>query len=94
MPDSFGEGVLCLIDRNGSYPLGLLGHSPRPRPRSTCSRITVLIAVMRDVALAVLVALFTLAERTRDHRLLAVSAALSTLASSEFLTARHRRNPV
>jgi hypothetical protein len=42
----------------------------------------VLIAVMRVVALAVLVALLTLAERARDRRLLAVSAALSALASS------------
>ncbi|MEW1648711.1 hypothetical protein [Streptomyces sp. NPDC091219] len=52
------------------------------------------IAVMRDLGLSVLVSLFTLAERTRDRRLLAVSAALSALSTSKLLTCWHRRNPV
>ncbi|WP_327314867.1 sensor histidine kinase [Streptomyces sp. NBC_01235] len=44
--------------------------------------LTLPIALMQDVAVAVLVALFTLAERSRNRRLLAVCVALSALASS------------
>ncbi|OAH09292.1 sensor histidine kinase [Streptomyces jeddahensis] len=44
--------------------------------------LTLPIALMQDVALAVLVALFTLAERSRNRRLLAVCVALSAVAGS------------
>lgn len=44
--------------------------------------LTLPIALMQDVALAPLVALFTLAERSRNRPLLAVCVALSALASS------------
>ncbi len=44
--------------------------------------LTLPIALMQDVAVAVLVALFTLAERSRNRRLLAVCVALSAIASS------------
>ncbi|MFJ4082827.1 sensor histidine kinase [Streptomyces iakyrus] len=44
--------------------------------------LTLPIALMQDVAVAVLAALFTLAERSRDRRLLAVCVALSAVASS------------
>ena len=44
--------------------------------------LTLPIALMQDIALAPLVALFTLAERSRNRRLLAVCVALSAGASS------------
>ncbi|MER7476367.1 histidine kinase [Streptomyces sp. NPDC126510] len=44
--------------------------------------LTLPIALMQDVAVAVLVALFTLAERSRNRLLLAVCVALSAVASS------------
>ncbi|MEU0406453.1 histidine kinase [Streptomyces griseorubiginosus] len=44
--------------------------------------LTLPLALMQDVALAVLVALFTLAERSRDRRLLAGCVALAAVASS------------
>lgn len=44
--------------------------------------LTLPMALTQDVPVAVLVALFTLAERSRDRRLLAVCAALSAVASS------------
>ena len=44
--------------------------------------LTLPIALMQDVAVAVLVALFTLAERSRNRRLLAVCVALSAIAGS------------
>ncbi|MFJ8535734.1 sensor histidine kinase [Streptomyces sp. NPDC093591] len=44
--------------------------------------LTLPIALMQDVAVAVLVALFTLAERSRNRRLLAGCVALSAVASS------------
>ncbi|WP_217206023.1 sensor histidine kinase [Streptomyces sp. AC550_RSS872] len=44
--------------------------------------LTLPVALMQDVALAVLVALFTLAERSRSRRLLAVCVALAAVASS------------
>ncbi|MEV3908622.1 sensor histidine kinase [Streptomyces canus] len=44
--------------------------------------LTLPIALMQDVAVAVLVSLFTLAERSRDRRLLAVCVALSAVAGS------------
>ncbi|MEU1847797.1 histidine kinase [Streptomyces sp. NPDC019990] len=44
--------------------------------------LTLPIALMQDVAVAVLAALFTLAERSRDRRLLAGCVALAALASS------------
>ncbi|MGW7787196.1 sensor histidine kinase [Streptomyces tricolor] len=43
---------------------------------------TLPIALMQDIAVAVLVALFTLAERSRNRRLLAVCVALSAVAGS------------
>ncbi|KOX06470.1 histidine kinase [Streptomyces sp. NRRL B-1140] len=44
--------------------------------------LTLPIALMQDVAVAVLVALFTLAERSRNRPLLAVCVALAAVASS------------
>ncbi|MGN9763389.1 sensor histidine kinase [Streptomyces sp. SD31] len=44
--------------------------------------LTLPVALTQDVAVAVLVALFTLAERSRDRRLLAVCVALTAVASS------------
>ncbi|WP_171109575.1 MULTISPECIES: histidine kinase [Streptomyces] len=44
--------------------------------------LTLPIALMQDVPVAVLVALFTLAERSRNRRLLAVCVALSAVAGS------------
>jgi signal transduction histidine kinase len=44
--------------------------------------LTLPIALMQDVAVAVLAALFTLAERSRDRRLLAVCVVLAAVASS------------
>ncbi|MFF8868912.1 sensor histidine kinase [Streptomyces massasporeus] len=44
--------------------------------------LTLPLALMQDVAFAVLVALFTLAERSRDRRLLAACVTLSAVASS------------
>ncbi|WP_309112790.1 histidine kinase [Saccharothrix sp.] len=44
--------------------------------------LTLPIALTQDVALAPLIALFTLAERSRDRRLLALCAALLAVASS------------
>ncbi|WP_340379837.1 histidine kinase [Streptomyces sp. SS7] len=44
--------------------------------------LTLPVALMQDVSVAALVALFTLAERSRDRRLLAVCAALAAVASS------------
>ncbi|PIM69131.1 two-component sensor histidine kinase [Streptomyces sp. JV178] len=44
--------------------------------------LTLPVALMQDVAVAVLAALFTLAERSRDRRLLAVCVALAAVASS------------
>ncbi|MGC9541298.1 sensor histidine kinase [Streptomyces sp. UG1] len=44
--------------------------------------LTVPIALMQEVPVAVLVALFTLAERSRNRRLLAVCAALTAVAGS------------
>ncbi|MEU3933158.1 histidine kinase [Streptomyces sp. NPDC029044] len=44
--------------------------------------LTLPIALMQDVAVAVLVALFTLAARSRDRRLLAACVALAAVASS------------
>ncbi len=43
--------------------------------------LTLPVALMQDVAVAVLVALFSLAERSRDRRLLAVCVALAAVAS-------------
>ncbi|MBD0842811.1 MULTISPECIES: sensor histidine kinase [unclassified Streptomyces] len=44
--------------------------------------LTLPVALMQDVAVAVLVALFTLAERSRDRRLLAVCVVLAAVAGS------------
>ncbi|MFF6787059.1 histidine kinase [Streptomyces sp. NPDC012510] len=44
--------------------------------------LTLPVALMQDVAVAVLAALFTLAERSRNRRLLAVCVALAAVASS------------
>ncbi|MFF0003739.1 sensor histidine kinase [Streptomyces tibetensis] len=44
--------------------------------------LTLPVALMQDVAVAVLVALFTLAERSRNRRLLAACVALAAVASS------------
>ncbi|MFF7266264.1 sensor histidine kinase [Streptomyces sp. NPDC008159] len=44
--------------------------------------LTLPVALMQDVAVAVLAALFTLAERSRSRRLLAVCVALAAVASS------------
>jgi signal transduction histidine kinase len=44
--------------------------------------LTLPIALMQDAAIAVLVSLFTLAERSRNRRLLAVCVALSAIAGS------------
>ncbi|XVV00695.1 sensor histidine kinase [Actinosynnema sp. CA-248983] len=44
--------------------------------------LTLPVALTQDVAVAPLIALFTLAERSRDRRLLAVCAALLAIASS------------
>ncbi|MEU0677969.1 histidine kinase [Streptomyces sp. NPDC006172] len=44
--------------------------------------LTLPVALMQDVAVAVLAALFTLAERSRDRRLLAMCVAMAAVASS------------
>ncbi len=63
-------------------PIGCAALAFRRRFPPGVFLLTLPIALMQDVAVAVLVALFTLAERSRNHRLLAVCVALSAIASS------------